>query len=131
MRLIDADALNIRKYTRWFESVEDARQVERMIKEAPTIAPPPNDPLTLERLRCMKIEEWVWIEILEPSALRKTKSGYYRKHGDFTCDEAFCCGWPQAVLEYEDYGNTWLAYRHKPEDWVWKKWLSDIRGGDM
>lgn len=51
MRLIDADALNIRKYTRWFENVEDARQVERMIREAPTISPPPNAPLTLEQLR--------------------------------------------------------------------------------
>lgn len=36
-RLIDADALNIRKYTRWFEDLADERQVERMIREAPTI----------------------------------------------------------------------------------------------
>lgn len=37
MRLIDADALNVRKYTRWFEDPADERQVERMIREAPTI----------------------------------------------------------------------------------------------
>ena len=37
MRLIDADALNTRKYTRWFSCPVDERQVERMIREAPTI----------------------------------------------------------------------------------------------
>lgn len=41
MRLIDADALNIRKYTRWFEDPADERQVERMIREAPTIEAEP------------------------------------------------------------------------------------------
>lgn len=37
MRLIDADALNIKKYTQWFDDVNDRRSVERMIREAPTV----------------------------------------------------------------------------------------------
>lgn len=38
-RLIDTDALDIRKYTRWFDDTNDKRAVERMIREAPTIDP--------------------------------------------------------------------------------------------
>ena len=37
MRLIDADQLNIKKYTQWFDDVNDRRSVERMIREAPTV----------------------------------------------------------------------------------------------
>ena len=37
MRLIDADVLNIKKYTQWFDDVNDRRSVERMIREAPTV----------------------------------------------------------------------------------------------
>lgn len=38
-RLIDAAALNISKFTRWFDDPNDRKAVERMIREAPTIDP--------------------------------------------------------------------------------------------
>ena len=36
-RLIYADALDISKFTRWFDDPNDKRAVERMIRDAPTI----------------------------------------------------------------------------------------------
>lgn len=79
---------------------------------------PPNPPLTLDELRKMVLEDWLWIEILIPSAFRRTKPGYYQIHSDFTKGEALCCGWPGTIFEfeYEDYGKTWLAYRRKPQE---------------
>ena len=41
MRLIDADALNVRRYTLWFDEPADVRQIERMIRESPTIKAAP------------------------------------------------------------------------------------------
>lgn len=38
-RLIDADALDISKFTRWFDDPNDRKAVERMIRDAPTIDP--------------------------------------------------------------------------------------------
>lgn len=35
-RYIDADKLNIKKATMWFDDPNDRRSVERMIREAPT-----------------------------------------------------------------------------------------------
>lgn len=37
MRLIDADALNIKIYARGFDDIKDTQAVERMIREAPTV----------------------------------------------------------------------------------------------
>ena len=36
-RYIDADKLNIKKATMWFDDPNDRRSVERMIREAPTV----------------------------------------------------------------------------------------------
>lgn len=38
-RLIDAAALDISKFTRWFDDPNDRKAVERMIRDAPTIDP--------------------------------------------------------------------------------------------
>lgn len=38
-RLIYADALDISKFTRWFDDPNDRKAVERMIRDAPTIDP--------------------------------------------------------------------------------------------
>lgn len=38
-RLIDAAALNISKFTRWFDDPNDRKAVERLIRDAPTIDP--------------------------------------------------------------------------------------------
>lgn len=111
MRLIDADALNIRKYTRWFENEEDVRQVKRMIREAPTITRPPNAPLTLEQLWEMDGEP-VWV--VTGSAINAG-----RGHWDI------CDWWDKNTVMFpysgeqpriDDCGITWFAYSRKPED---------------
>lgn len=102
MRLIDADALNIRRYTRWFENEADARQVERMIREAPAITLPPNDPLTLEELREMDGEP-VW---LRGNGLNR----WYIFDG-FSLD-----GIPFFTPEIG--WKPWTAYRHRPEEYT-------------
>ena len=58
MRLIDADALH-EEISKWPESVMYKDWVQSAIANAPTIVPPPNDPLTLEELREMEGEP-VW-----------------------------------------------------------------------
>lgn len=120
MRLIDADAL--------IEIVEDglrnnphkdgyARVCHRteythfgdVIQRMPTIATPPNDPLTLEELREMDGEP-VWVELIgikRPSAwylLNLRDKEAVNKRGGFVS------------LIY--YGDTWLAYRRRLEEGI-------------
>lgn len=59
MRPIDADAVH-GEISKWPESVMYKDWVQSAIANAPTIAPPPNDPLTLEELREMDGEP-VWV----------------------------------------------------------------------
>ena len=106
MRLIDADVLNIRSYCRWFDNPDDVRVVERMIREAPTVIPPPNPPLTLEELREMDGEP-VWIECL----FNENLSSYVVID---RCDNGIFTKLFYADFEY--HNNEWLAYRRKPEE---------------
>lgn len=115
MRLIDADLLH-KEISAWPESVMYKDWVQSAIANAPTIAPPPNEPLTPEELREME-EEWVWIELLVP--FYRMESGYYRKSSRFSDADNFCCGYPNVVirdLPYSLYGDTWLACRRRPEE---------------
>lgn len=124
MRLIDADALIQTLVTNgWLKmnALKDRTEmiaVQSAIDAAPTITPPPNQPLTPEELREMEIREWCWIEIIIPSAFRKVESCYYCKFSDYKEDREFCCGWPGTVFsfDYVEYGKTWMAYRRKPEN---------------
>lgn len=59
----------------------------------PTIAPPPNDPLTIEELREMEQREWVWIKFLVPHY--GVKSGYYITHEENPNRNYFQCGYPR------------------------------------
>ena len=74
-----------------------------------------NEPLTVDELREMPIRDWVWIDVLH---LKEAISSYYRKYDGYKKDEIFWCGYPGLGFRffYEDYGKTWLAYRHKPEE---------------
>lgn len=85
------------------------------IAYAKTIAPLPNDPLTLSELREMG-DDWIWIELLMP--LSRMESGYYKKHEKLSSREEIYYG-PSGVvagaLLYAGYGRVWLAYRHRPE----------------
>ena len=86
----------------------------KLVQDQPTIAPPPNDPLTLEELREMG-KDWVWIELLVPHC--RIEAGYYLKKTQFSDTDKFCCGYPGVVvrdLPYSLYGDTWTAYRRKP-----------------
>ena len=76
----------------------------------------PNDPLTPEELREMG-KDWVWIELKVP--LYRMSSGWHVNHPRFSDVDKFCCGYPGIVirdLPYSGYGDTWLAYRRKPEE---------------
>lgn len=77
-----------------------------------------NAPLTTQYLRELPLREWVWIEVLKPFDHREKTSGYYRKCYDYNDEQGFPCGYPgiSFFFEYEEYGDTWVAYRHKPEE---------------
>ena len=92
------------------EAIEVIRQLRTKA------APPTNGPLTPEELRELE-EDWVWIELLVP--FYRMESGYYRKRSRFSDADKFCCGYPNVVirdLPYSLYGDTWLAYRRRPEE---------------
>lgn len=78
----------------------------KLVQAQPTIAPPPNDPLTLEQLREMDGEP-VWVVRGEGEgrwALIRFVNNYgVGTHG---------CGF----LGFEDWQVDWWAYRRKPEE---------------
>lgn len=112
MRLIDADALNVRRYCRWFDDPDDIRVVERMIREAPTIAPPPNDPLTLEELREMDGDK-IYVHYID-GFYADEDGAYFGKFEELVRE---CEGRLTACeLPLKYYGKTWLAYYRKPEE---------------
>lgn len=85
------------------------------LSSIPTIAPPPNDPLTLSELREMDGEA-VWISPVkengELTAQWMLVSGYTRK-------EIFLFAPSCHIMQGYDrksYGKSWLAYRRKPEE---------------
>ena len=79
-------------------------------------------PLTLDELWQMELNEWLWIEALEPFSYPNKISAYYQRHEYGTADgamkETFACGYPGITFgfDYCDYGKTWLAYRERPEE---------------
>lgn len=77
-----------------------------------------NGPLTVDELNDLPVMAWVWIELLAPLEFGNAESAYYQKHSDYTCGEAFCCGYPCKLynFDYVDYGKTWLAYRTRLMD---------------
>lgn len=109
MRPIDADALFDKAFEVWGTEVDggETNLFMEMINNAPTIAPPPNGPLTLEQLRGMDGEP-VWV----------------RNHctGDYTCrvidsvDKHFTFFTDGITKENRSFGSYWTAYRRKPEE---------------
>ena len=92
-----------------------AELIEQLAAENEALRHPPNPPLTLEELREMG-KEWVWIKLMVP--LYGMGSGWHVNHPRFSDVDKFCCGYPSVVirdLPYSEYGDTWLAYRRKPE----------------
>lgn len=87
-----------------------------LIMDAPTIAPPPNDPLTLDELREMDGEP-VWISPVKENGKVLARwmlvSGYNPKKDIylFAPSSNITQGY-----DGKSYGKTWLAYRRKPEE---------------
>ena len=110
MRPIDADGLEIDMAEEVFDGDGGYKifgYSKRQIDAAPTIAPQPNDPLTLEELRGMDGEP-VWVH-----------NGY---NGWCTCrvvdrmdaDSIFFTDGTVRLLKM--CGNGWSAYRRRPEE---------------
>lgn len=111
MRLIDADNLRGR-VCEIFLCAEPSSAEERrfalvlgLIDSEHTIAPPPNDPLTLAELRLMDGEP-VWI----------TAKGIGRYDVYQGCANRCLEQFYKAALPSGSYGTDWLAYRRKPEE---------------
>ncbi len=102
MRAIDADALFDEVFRVWGTEIDAgiANEFMALINAAPTIAPPPNDPLTPEELRRMGGEPYWHVGLQEDSP---------------------AAHW--AILQYHvarcpqdySYGKNWLAYRRRLE----------------
>lgn len=96
--------------------LERAQELAQAEKDGRLVVLPPNDPLPPEELRKMG-RDWVWIELLAP--LYRMDTGYYLKKAQFSDTNKFCCGYPGLVirdLPYSLYGDSWIAYRRKPEE---------------
>ena len=84
----------------------------KLLQAQPTIAPPPNDPLTMEELREMEGEP-VWCE----SEHRPDGSGWFLVDASALQPHEFIAigrerGIPCAGIDT----GYWLAYRRKPEE---------------
>lgn len=86
------------------------RRAFELILNTPTIAPPPNDPLTLEELREMDGEP-VWV-VNSPT---KREEGFFDEWALVSVrrKNAESVG---TIYHFENYGDYWLAYRRKPEE---------------
>lgn len=113
MRLIDAEpiekyienGLNEKDPEKRFG--HDAIEIMTEIHYAPTIAPPPNDPLTLEELLGMDGEP-VWV--------RNHCTGAYACRVIDSSDAHFTHFTDGGLQENRSYGSYWTAYRRRPED---------------
>lgn len=100
MRLIDADklvAVTLTDGGYWTKEVYYKADIDA----APTVYPPPNDPLTLDELREMGGEPYWHVGLQEDSAPPHWNilDPFYAKR-----------------IEDYGYGKRWMAYRRKPEE---------------
>lgn len=107
MKLIDADELlKLVDPDEYYHSNE----VKDMIDLVPTVAFPPNDPLTLDELRGMQGEP-VWVEEVAEDFQNRNKCRVLKRF----CGEYVL--WTDDSFNVSDNcGKTWLAYRRKPEE---------------
>lgn len=117
------------------KSVQDVFSVIRSALQEQTM---PRLPLTVEELKTMPLQKWVWIEILVPSKwdiLQEPRSAYYKKVEGVTPGETFTCGYPGLLygFDYDKYGEEWLAYHLEPsaEGWRWRWHSPDDAPADL
>lgn len=109
MRPIDADQLiDFIKFDERVIAPEEhtAEDIVMMIKTAPTIAPPPNAPLTISELREMDGEP-VWV--VQVNGELRPFWMLVDAEDESVASRLYCA-------TFEDYGTEWLAYRRKPEE---------------
>ena len=109
MRPIDADKLAIDMEEKVFcgDGVIKIFGVSMpQIDAAPTIAPPPNDPLTLEQLLEMDGKP-VWICVPD---------GSYGAWALVDFEYELCRTAKGGLAIFDTYRKTWLAYCRKPEE---------------
>lgn len=117
MRLIDADRL--RKEIERLKAAAEGwsreyacgitaglSMAQLRVGEAPTIAPPPNEPLSVEELREMEVDIPIWIE-------RDKRKSKWEILSHRTIYGLVVRG--GTVYPWESYGEEWTAYRHKPD----------------
>ena len=104
MRLIDADSLKIELIASTELGWEVWGVEEEDIKNAPTIYPIPNDPLTIDQLLEMDGEP-VWICDLDG------RDGIWAL---VNLEYALCRTAKGGIAIFDTYGKTWLAYRRRP-----------------
>ncbi|MDE7243751.1 MAG: hypothetical protein K2O18_07225 [Oscillospiraceae bacterium] len=86
-----------------------------VIEAMPVINPPPNDPLTLEELREMGSDMYslmyspVWIECKKSQMYNWTGYDLIAVHNELIISAL------DRLLSIRDYGDSWLAYRRRPE----------------
>jgi len=106
MRPIDAEYLEKIAEQQGHVTIDD-------ILDAPTIAPEPNPPLTLEELREMDTEA-VWV--CNPKDICWGHMALIRSD-PLDVPEYNDCAYAVGIFwSFSDYGKTWLAYRRKPEE---------------
>lgn len=121
MRLIDAKVVEWKveqflqyRYEDYGMMFGPGLEILNIIRNAPTIEPKPNDPLTLDELREMDGEP-VWMST-------RRLSEWCIVHS-FHSDDVIGGGIivtrrtaEKRTCSYADYGKTWLAYRRRPEE---------------
>ena len=114
MRPIDADALFDAAFKVWGTEADggETNLFMEMINNAPTIAPPPNDPLTLEQLREMDGDPvWccdVYDQLIGRYGVVWAKPGWHQEKCNVRMGGI--------MAHFTDYGKTWRAYRRRPEE---------------
>ncbi len=107
MRLIDADALLYTlEATGLLKNSAEMIAVQSAIDAAPTITPPPNNPLTLSELQEMHNRP-VWVVLNQEDV--SPVNGYGIVDSEYECVKGL-----NYLFSFEDYG-TWIAYLHEPD----------------
>ena len=136
MRLIDADALfdfltnQLEKEVGFYSKGRNAglniaRSALHDETSTPTIAPPPNDPLTLEELMQIDVGDDtlpVFVCLLDdtwPGGGGAERYAAVNFEKDGKTANAWAVGWDYpAEVQVSEYGKTWLAYRRRPGEGV-------------
>lgn len=99
------------------QQIEDAMEDQEHGKthfDQPAITPPPNDPLTLEELEGMVGEPLYVIPVEKDPDWKPCwvicAEGYILVNSTTRENRAYI------LRRNKDYGKTWLAYRHRPEE---------------